>query len=215
IILINLNASAEEVNINNRDSIKYIGYLRKNIEYNYNKISLSVPQIKYEMPSLKKSVFGWLGNYAGISGYLNPFTGEAQINARIPLFYQPAVASHEVAHQLGYSSETEANFIGFLSAFDSPNPAFRYAAYYDIFMYGIREMYRRDSLRAGEIWIRVHPRVQKDRAEFREYLRKYRSILSPLVSGVYDSYLKANEQQSGINSYEEVVGLLIAWYRKQ
>ena len=50
----------------------------------------------------------------GFSGYLNPFTNEAQVDILIPKYQLPTTASHEVAHQLGYAAENEANFIGIL-----------------------------------------------------------------------------------------------------
>ena len=38
----------------------------------------------------------------GFSGYLNPFTHEAQADDLMPLFNTPLTA-HEMAHQLGYA----------------------------------------------------------------------------------------------------------------
>jgi hypothetical protein len=51
----------------------------------------------------------------GFSGYLKLFTNEAQVNiARCIAF--PMTTNHEMAHQMGFASETECNFIGFLAS---------------------------------------------------------------------------------------------------
>jgi hypothetical protein len=34
--------------------------------------------INYKYPSVKPSIFSYLGNYLGFTGYYNPFSGEAQ-----------------------------------------------------------------------------------------------------------------------------------------
>src|SRR5690606_16716889 len=46
----------------------------------YKLISASLPQLAYPNPSVKPSMFGYLMNFAGITGYFNPFTGEGQVN---------------------------------------------------------------------------------------------------------------------------------------
>jgi Protein of unknown function (DUF3810) len=84
--------------------------LKKNIPYPTNKemflktenayisAQKKYPFLRYEKRSIKKSIWGWLGNYTGFLGYYNPFTGEAQINTTVPKFTQPFTSCHEVAH---------------------------------------------------------------------------------------------------------------------
>ena len=55
----------------------------------------------------------------GFSGYINPFTLEAQINMKIPKLNYITTASHEMAHQLGISNESEANFVAFISSINN------------------------------------------------------------------------------------------------
>jgi len=38
--------------------------------------------------------------------------------------------------------------------------------------------------------------------------------LEPVIHLIYGRYLRANHQPQGINSYDEVVGLAIAYYHK-
>ena len=78
----------------------------------YRVLEQEYPIFKYDTPSLKPSLFSTVLSYMGYGGYLNPFTLEAQVNKRLPLFRYPVVCGHEVGHQLGYSAENETNFIG-------------------------------------------------------------------------------------------------------
>jgi hypothetical protein len=66
----------------------------------------------------------------GFGGYLNPFT-EAQVNYLGPMYSFPMTA-HEMAHQMGYASESECNFIGFLASVKNDNlhPIFRLHGFY-------------------------------------------------------------------------------------
>ena len=64
----------------------------------------------------------------GYSGYINPFTNEAQINAKMVGYSTPITVCHEIAHQMGYAAETEANYLGYLAAKNSNNQYFRYSA---------------------------------------------------------------------------------------
>ena len=61
------------------------------------------PFIQYKSTSVKPSLYGWLGNYFGFTGYYNPFTGEAQVNTTVPKFLLPYITLHEIGHQLGYA----------------------------------------------------------------------------------------------------------------
>ena len=101
----------------------------------YENLAKETPLIKYSFRSVKPSLFSYLGNYLGYTGYYNPFTGEAQVNTTTPLFVQPFTTCHEIGHQLGYAKENEANFAGFLAARYSDNPAFRYSMYFDMYAY--------------------------------------------------------------------------------
>lgn len=170
--------------------------------------------LQYKNASVKSSLFNVLGNYLGYSGYYNPFTGEAQVNTDLPLFLQPFVACHEVAHQLGYAKENEANFAGYITATASGDPLFSYAAYFDLFLYANRVLYRVDSTAAKDLKALLHPEVQKDIAELKAYYRKYESPLGGVFDWVYGKYLKANQQPKGLVTYSEVVADVIGWYKR-
>ena len=181
---------------------------------NYDKLSKAYPFLEYRPRSVKRSLFGVLGNYMGYTGYYNPFTAEAQINDAVPGFLHPFVASHEIAHQLGYAKENEANFVGFLAARVSEDTAFLYSAYFEMFLYANSELFRSDSLAARKNIKRLAPEVQRDLAELRAYRIRYENPLDKLISIFYDRYLKMNQQPDGDRTYSKVVLWLLAYYDK-
>ena len=56
--------------------------------------------------------------------------------------------------------------------------------------------------------------VRKDRKEIREFFFQRANKISPMVSNIYDQYLKLNKQLAGIDSYNEVIGWLLSYQRK-
>ncbi len=119
-----------------------------------------------------------------------------------------------MAHQVGYASESEANFVGYLTATASKDPFFHYSAYFDMFNYANRELSKRDSVKAKENYKLLDTLVRKDFSELRQFYRKYKNPIEPIIWAFYDKYLKANQQDKGVESYNQVVGLLIAYHKK-
>lgn len=175
----------------------------------------SFPFLQYRHRSVKKSLYGGVGHYLGFLGYYNPFTGEAQLNLTQPYFLLPLVTCHEMAHQLGYASESQASFAGFLAAVQSPDPLFHYSAYFDMFNYANRELYNRDSAAARQNYNALDTLVKADVAELRKYWDESENPIEPIIKSFYDKYLKANQQDLGVKSYNQVTAWLIAYYKSK
>lgn len=180
----------------------------------YRNISEKYPILGYYPSSLKSSMWGWVGNYTVFLGYYNPFTGEAQVNTTVPAFTQPFTTCHEVAHQLGYAKEMEANFVGYLAAAASSDSLFQYSAYTELFTYANRTLYFADSSSALQYRKLLLPEVKADFAERKKFNAAHTSFLQPIVSVIYGKFLQANRQPMGILSYDEVTGFIISYYKK-
>jgi len=180
----------------------------------YKEAAKKYPFLRYRPKSIKPSLFSYLGNYLGFQGYYNPFSGEGQVNTTVPRFLEPYVTTHEIAHQLGYGKENEANFVGFLACRAYNAPVFRYSTYYDMYNYSIGELFRRDTALARAYQQKADPQVKKDQKEFRDFYRRYKNPIEPIVMWGYGHFLKANNQPAGKRSYNEVVAWLIAYYKK-
>ena len=172
------------------------------------------PFLSHNYKAVKSSMFGLLGNYLGFTGYYNPFTGEAQVNTRVPGFILPFTTSHEIAHQLGYAKEEEANFAGYLAATTSTDTLFHYSTYLDLFVYANRQLFFLDSVSAKEFTAQLLPEVKSDIKEWRSFLEKHKNPLEPVIRWAYGNYLRANQQPKGMTSYDEVISDLIAFYKK-
>jgi len=170
--------------------------------------------LNYDPRSIKPSLYSYLGNIFGFEGYYNPFSGEGQVNTTIPVFEQPFVACHEIGHQVGYGKENEANFAGFLACRLHPSPVFRYSVYFDMYNYAIGELYRADSVKARRYLDSLHPQVKKDYQELRDFFKKYKNPIEPVITWIYGNYLQANNQPAGRRTYSEVIAFLIAYQRK-
>ncbi len=180
----------------------------------YDSVSKQYPYLAYNTSSIKSSLWGWAGNYMGFTGYYNPFTGEAQVNTTVPRFLLPFTSCHEVAHQLGYAKENEANFVGYLAAVSSADTAFHYSAYLDLFLYAQANLQAVDSIKTKHFYSILLPQVLDDLKELKEFSRLHKSPAGPLFRLIYGVYLRNNQQPSGMLSYDEVTGLLIAYYKK-
>lgn len=172
------------------------------------------PFLFYHTPSIKISMWGWVGNYLGFNGYYNPFTGEAQVNTTVPKFLQPFTTCHEMAHQLGYAKENEANFVGYLSAVASKDSAFLYSAYMELFLYANRDLYGVDSVASRQYFKLLIPPVKEDIIAWRTFNLSHASPVEPVIRWMYGKYLQSNQQPSGMMSYDEVTAFLIAYYKK-
>ena len=180
----------------------------------YKNLSQTFSQFKYNPGSIKKSIFSLPLTYMGFAGYLNPFTGEAQVDYLIPKTSLPMTCSHEVAHQLGIASESEANFIGFLAASFHDDKYFQYSAYLSALRYALHDIYSYDPELFKKYIEKLPLGIKKNIRENQDFWKRYENPAEPIFKLFYDNYLKANQQASGLLSYNQMVGLLIAYDSK-
>lgn len=168
----------------------------------------------YSEPNLKKSLFSKITAHLGISGYYNPFTNESQYNSINPDTRKIVAMLHETAHQYGFASESEANFVGFLLGINSENPDLLYAS-------NFRAM---RSLLNRILW--YDPEYVKDFIENKytygmKMDREYEIEIDENYSGhsedifamMNDAFLKLNNQE-GLQSYGRFVELLVGYNRE-
>jgi hypothetical protein len=86
--------------------------------------------------------------------------------------------------------------------------------YLDMYLYSVTELGRKDSLLSRSYFEKLNPRVKKDIQVYKDFLRRYRNPIEPVISWIYDGYLQANDQPEGKRSYNQVVAFLIAYYKK-
>ncbi len=180
----------------------------------YSKLETKYPIFEHPGQNVKKSIYSTPLTYMGFAGYLNPFSLEAQVNSVMPKNSMLTTIAHEQAHQLGYAAENEANFIGFLACIHTDNPYFNYAGYAFALRYCLQELRRRDNEAYTELLNALHPGILKDFRESSKFWKAYNNPLEPLIKRIYSHFLKANNQEKGIESYSYVVALLVDYLHK-
>jgi hypothetical protein len=163
---------------------------------------------------VKKSLFSLPLTYMGYSGYLNPITLEAHVNSKIPKISFITTILHETAHQIGYASEKEANFIAFFSAINNEDPYVQYAGYIFATRYCYGDLLLADREKAIKLIENLNSGIVKNIRNINRFWLDYENPFKPIFKKTYDGYLKANGQKSGIVSYNEMVGLVINHHKK-
>ncbi len=181
----------------------------------YQNLEKEFPNLAYSPRSIKKS--GWsLGlTYMGYSGYLNPFTGEAQVNNLIKTYKFPVVACHEEAHQIGYAAENEANFIATLATLHNEDPYIEYAGYIFTLRYLINEVARANETEYYELLKTINPGILTSYKEMRDFWDSYENPFETFSKLFWDNFLKANNQSRGIMSYDYMVALVVNYFEKR
>ena len=137
-----------------------------------------------------------MGEWIGFTGYFNPFSGEAQVKADLPSILLPYTTCHEIGHQIGYARESEASFAGLLAASAATGDSA-----------GLRQQFDSNQHRLDTL-------VKLDRKAIRRYFQQRTHQITPAFTQVYSQYLKANGQASGMLSYSEVLGWLLAYQKR-
>jgi len=177
--------------------------------HGYGRAADIYPILEYNVPSLKPSLFSTALTYMGYGGYLNPFTNEAQVNAIIPKLRLPSISGHEVGHQLGYSSESSTNFIGLIVTYCNDDPYFKYASLSHLLAYCLSDLKKKDSKAFEVLYSELNEGVKKNYKELNNFWASYQNPTEPVFKALFNSFLKINNQEKGIQSYNAVVGLLI------
>jgi hypothetical protein len=179
----------------------------------YHLLSNQFSSFEYTNPSVKKSLISLPLSYMGFGGYLNPFTNEAQVNDKGPMYNFPTTACHEMAHQLGYASESEANFIGFLASIKNDNVYFQYSGYSYALRYCLGNWRIRDEKVFEELLKTVHPGILKNYKESEDFWQQYETFVEKGFQVFYDNFLKFNQQKDGLGGYSKFVDLMVNYYK--
>ena len=154
--------------------------------------------------------------YLHTSGVYTYFTGEANINVNYPDYIIPHTVAHEMSHARGVFNEGDANFIGFLVCLESDDPYIRYSGIMNIFPYVANALYTADTAAYSEVMMGLNYNIYEEIDSFSNFFEKYSNSKAALVSEtVNDTYLKANGQTEGIDSYGLVVDLSVNYLEEQ
>lgn len=181
----------------------------------YKKLAKEHSYFTYTYLSIKKSLISLPLTYMGFGGYLNPFTNEAQVNYLGPMYGFPMTANHEMAHQMGYASESECNFIGFLASVKNDNLYIQYSGYSMALRYCLNNWQAKDEAVFNQLLKTVHPGILKNYKESEKFWKQYDTIIDKGFHAFYDQFLKMNQQKDGMEGYSKFVNLMVNYYKEK
>ena len=163
--------------------------------------------------SIKKSLLSLPLTYMGFSGYLNPFTNEAQVNYKVPKLGMIITATHETAHQMGIAKESDANLIGYLGALKQQDILYQYAATVYALRFCLNTLERNSYIDLQQFTSKITEGVLFNLNENQLFWRQYKGPSSMFFKMFYGNFLKATNQKEGIYSYNRFVDLLINYHK--
>lgn len=189
-------------------------YILKSCYKGYEVISHKYPELAGSYGDPKPVLLSKLMNYTGICGVYFPFTGEANVNVSVPDSILPSTASHEMAHQRGFSREDEANYISYLACTAHPDVNFKYSGILLALTNSMNALYKSDQSSFIKLSENYSEEVRHDLEELNEFWKQYEGPVERTSDRINDAYLKANNQKDGVKSYGRMVDLLIAEHRQ-
>lgn len=158
-------------------------------------------------PMMVESIYSKMG----VSGYFGPFFNEIHVNNYSLSFTYPFTLAHEMAHQFGIATESEANLYAFVVCARSIDEKIRYSAYVSTLRYVLNDIRRFLPDEYESLVSSIRTEIIGDLQRNREHWLAARDeSLSEAQDRVYDAYLKTNKVSSGQANYSEVVGLLVS-----
>ncbi len=181
----------------------------------YDNLEEEFPFLKTNELRPKPMFYSKFMSLLGFTGFYFPFTGEANVNKDFPAALQPETIAHELAHQRRVASESEANFVGIAAAIASDKPVYQYSAYLSGLTHLSNALYKADR----EAWYAISEtltaQIRIDWSDDSQYWAQFESPVETVATGVYDSYLKHNDQELGMKSYGACVDLLVEYYKER
>lgn len=181
----------------------------------YENLAKQHSDFKYEILSVKKSLFSLPLTYMGFGGYLNPFTNEAQVNDLLPMYNFPVTTCHEMAHQMGYASESECNFIGVLASVKNDNLYYQYSGYSFILRYCLGIWQAKNEKIFKQLKRQTNIGILKNYQESQDFWKQYETPIETGFEIFYDNFLKTNNQKDGMEGYSKFVDLMVNYYKTQ
>jgi hypothetical protein len=190
-------------------------FMLKSAHLGYDIASIKYSKLKGNYGRPKAIILSDPMCYTGITGFYFPFTNEANINMAEPDFFLPFTTEHEMAHQIGFAKEDEANFIAYITCINHPDINFQYSGALTALSYSLNALQKSDSQKYSELILTCSKGVLNDFRYNQNFWNGYSGPVEKMKDKINDTYLKSQNQHSGTNSYGAMVDLLLAQYRKK
>ena len=176
------------------------------------KLAGEFPSLAGYYPKPKALILSEILSYQGLTGIYLPFAVEANYNGDMPAYDKPFTVCHELSHLRGFMEEQEANFIAFLACIGSDRTDFQYSGYLSGWVYCMNALYRADYESWQEVRGMLDEKAEPDLTANNEFWDRYEGTISETAERINDTYLKANGQADGVQSYNRMVDLIVAYF---
>ena len=174
------------------------------------------PILAYDDQPPKAVYFSRILSRLDFTGIFCPYTGEANVNVDSPAAFLPATAAHELAHQRGFSSEQECNFIAILASTTADDPVTNYSGWLLGYVYLGNALHKADRAAWEEVYDTLPTGAKLDLIDNNAYWDQFEDTVVQQVSNtMYDGLLKSYGEEKGIQSYGTVVDMLVAYYKER
>lgn len=198
-----------KISISKEEIKQSINHSADRITTLYSEVSLNA----HVEANIKPSLFSEIFSHLGVSGYYNPFTHESHYNAFMSDSNLLFTQLHETAHQWGFATEDEANFVGFLLGIGSEQIDMLYVSNYKALKSILNRIYWYDPIFVKNyVENRYTDAMKRDRKYEIEIAMKYSGKTEEAFSLMNEAFLKLNNQE-GLESYGRFVELLLGHNR--
>ena len=155
----------------------------------------------------KRSVFDFYYRWAAIDGVTNPFIPETVVVSGLTPAEIYMTVAHEWAHLAGYASEDEANFVGWLACLEAGG-----GPRYNAWLFALMKAAGAGPETKRRAWLaQAGPVAARDLAAIRARYEKSSPAVRNAASAAYHQFLRANRVEGGIESYDAVLRLMLAY----
>lgn len=169
------------------------------------------PSLAGYYPKPKGLLASAILSFQGLAGIYSPFTVEANYNRDMVPYNIPFTACHELSHLRGFMQEEEANFIAFLACKGSPREDFQYSGYLMGWVYSMNALHKADADAWQDVQSGLLESAAADLRANSKFWAGYEGPLEEVSTKVNDTYLKANGQTDGVQSYDRMVDLIVSY----
>ena len=180
----------------------------------YDGLTEAFPFLAFDDPGVKPMAFSRLMSALDFTGFYSSFTGESNVNVDSPACMLPSTIAHELAHQRGFASEQECNFLAVLASTTCADPAYVYSGWLIGYVYLGNALYSQDPEAYWAIRETLPEEARLDLAYNNAYWAQFQdTVVQKASNKVYDGVLKSYGDERGIQSYGTVVDLLVVYYK--
>ncbi|MPN21984.1 hypothetical protein SDC9_169366 [bioreactor metagenome] len=117
-----------------------------------------------------------------------------------------------MAHQRGYASEDEANFLAYIACINNEDYDFQYSGYLLALKYTASALAKVDYNALVSANNDLSSSVINDLNHSSEFWKQFEGKVNEVSDDMNSNYLKANGVKEGTLSYGKVVNLLLTYY---